>query len=194
MTKVKTKPDRLKKKILFEGKYLRFVSRDTWEYVERIRGTAIVVICALTPQKKVLFVDQHRTAVDKRVIEFPAGLVNDWQTHESEESLKTAAVRELYEETGYRAKKWIYLTTGPSAAGISPTPMTFFKAEGLKKEGKGGGDEYEVITIYEVPFGGVDRWLKGMQKKGFLVDPKVYIGLYFLKNAHRRYTSQAVIQ
>ena len=186
MTNVKIKSKGLKKRVLFQGKYLRFVSLNTWEYVERIRGTAIVVICALNRAKKILFVDQHRAAVRKRVIEFPAGLVNDWQTNEGLESLESAAIRELYEETGYRTKKLVHLTTGPSAAGISPTPMTFFRAEGLKKEGTGGGDESEDITVYEVPFSRVDSWLKGIQKKGFLVDPKVYIGLYFLKNAHHQ--------
>ena len=174
------------RKILYRGKYLRFVSRNTWEYVERIRGTAIVVICAMTEEGRVILIDQHRTAVGQLVIEFPAGLVNDWSQKKKRESLKTAATRELFEETGYRAKRMVPLVTGPAAAGISVTPMTFFRAVGLKKTGQGGGDPAEKITIYEVPLGEVDRWLCRMERKGFAVDPKVYAGLYFLKDAGKR--------
>ena len=49
------------------------------------------------------------------------------------------------------------------------------------KKGPGGGDETESIIVHEVSLQEVDLWLYEMEKKGYLVDPKVYAGLYFLK-------------
>ena len=91
------------KKVIKEGKFIRFVRRGEWEYFERNNCSAIVIIVAMTRQRKVLFVEQYRPPVGKKVIEFPAGLVND-RGLEKKESILRAARRELFEETGYRAK------------------------------------------------------------------------------------------
>ncbi len=187
------------KRTLFEGKYLRLLDHNSWEYVERKNCTGIVIILAVTEKDKVILIEQIRVPVGKRVIEFPAGLVNDRYVErkrgqvqkqenvpvpfskEKRETLKEAAFREFLEETGYQAKKMILLTNGPINSGISSSAVTFFQAQGLKKIHGGGGDHTEAITVYEVPLKEVDTWLQKMQKKGRAVDPKVYAGLYFLK-------------
>ncbi len=171
----------MKRRVLYEGKFLRFVSRGTWEFVERITGDGIVVIVPVTGAGKVLLIDQFRVSVQKRVVEFPAGLVNDLQM-KKKETLEEAARRELLEETGYRAGKLTYLMSGPHAAGGSSSVMTFFLATELVREGEGGGDETEDIHSYEVSMDRVEGWLERMRKKGFLIDPKIYAGLYFLKS------------
>ena len=51
----------------------------------------------------------------------------------------------------------------------------------MVKKGAGGGDKTESIKVHEVPLKEADLWLYEMEKKGLLVDPKVYVGLYFLK-------------
>ena len=66
-----------KKKVIHEGEFLRFVRSGEWEYFERNNCSAIVIIVAMTKQKRVLFVKQFRPPVGKKVIELPAGLVND---------------------------------------------------------------------------------------------------------------------
>ncbi|MBI3312700.1 MAG: NUDIX hydrolase [Candidatus Omnitrophica bacterium] len=170
----------MKKKVLYQGKYLRLVSKKTWEFVERIHGRGVVVIVPLTPQKTVIMIDQYRTALDKRVVEFPAGIADDLKTHRGE-SLENAARRELTEETGYQAGKMKRLTSGPSASGASSAIMTFFLAQDLIKVSDGGGDDTEDIHVHEIPLKKVPAWIKKMEKKGMLVDPKVYAGLYFLE-------------
>ena len=168
------------KKILYEGKFVRLICEGTWEFIERRNATGIVIILAVTEEGKVLFTEQHRVPVGERVIEFPAGLVNDHGS-ENHETLETAAMRELLEETGYMAEKVVPIFSGPANAGWSRDMISIFKAVGLKKTGKGGGDETECITVHEVPLKQVPGWLHRMRAKGMFVDPKVYAGLYFLE-------------
>lgn len=59
-------------------------------------------VVAVTPEKALVLVEQFRFGINQTITELPAGLIDD-----GEESLQ-AAQRELLEETGYAAKKWIY--------------------------------------------------------------------------------------
>ena len=97
--------NKAKQKVLYEGRFLRFARKGDWEYVQRNNCSAIVIIVAVTEDDHVVFVEQYRPPVDKIVIEFPAGLVNDFGK-KKKESNYCAAKRELLEETGYQAKKW----------------------------------------------------------------------------------------
>lgn len=162
--------------ILFEGRFCRLRSVDTWEYVERRRATGVVAVLAVTPDGKVLLIEQFRPAVGKQVIEIPAGLVGD--AGEAEE-LATAARRELLEETGYDARTMVFLTDGPAAAGITNEFVTFFRADDLTKVAEGGGVDGEKIVVHEVPLDGVDTWMDGKRRDGCLIDCKVYTALYF---------------
>ena len=170
-----------KHKVLYEGKFLKLFQYEGWEFVKRSDCTGIVVIAALTPEKKVVFVEQYRVPLGKNVIELPAGLAGDMQSTRKE-TLVTAAKRELEEETGFRAKTMKFIIEGPVSSGMSSQQIAFFKASGLKKVSAGGGDETENILVHEVPLEKAAVWLSAMQKKGKLVDPKVFAGLYFLQN------------
>jgi ADP-ribose pyrophosphatase len=169
----------MKHKILYAGKYLKLLGHKGWEFVKRNDCTGIVVIAALTRGKKVIFVEQYRVPLEKNVIELPAGLVGD-MCHSRKESMTVAAKRELLEETGYRAKRMRFILEGPVSSGMSAQQIAFYRAEGLVKESEGGGDETENITVHEIPLKKAHGWLMQMQRKGRLVDPKVYAGLYFL--------------
>jgi ADP-ribose pyrophosphatase len=166
--------------IIKEGKYLRLIRQGGWEFSQRANCTGIVVIIAMTVDKKVILIKQFRPPVNRYCIEFPAGLVND-RLHRTKESMATAARRELLEETGYKAQKIAKVLTGPVSPGSSADLMTLFLAEGLSKVNEGGGDHTEDIEVCEVPFTRIIGWLKKMEHQGCLVDPKVYAGLYFLK-------------
>ena len=168
-----------KKTILFDGRFIRFIKTSQWEYVERNNCTGIVIIVPLTNDQKVIFVEQFRPPVNKNVIEFPAGLVNDG-AREKKESILKAAQRELLEETGYQAKKMKELLDGPVSSGLTSDLVTMVMATDLKKVGEGEGDGTENITVHEVPLRKVEQWLKGKKRKGYLIEPKIYAGLYFL--------------
>ena len=168
------------KTVLHKGKFLDLVCDDNWEYVKRTNCSGIVVIVPMTKDGKVIFVEQFRRPVEAQVIEWPAGLVNDKMSHDKE-TMETAARRELFEETGYDAEHLALLVGGPVSSGLSSEIITFYQALDVVKKGPGGGDETESIKVHEIPLKEADLWLYEMEKKGFLVDPKVYVGLYFLK-------------
>lgn len=166
--------------ILHESKHLRLVRRDDWEFVQRPKITGIVGIIAVTDDQKLVLVEQFRIPLQKNVIEIPAGLAGDVSGAEHE-ALAQAAMRELEEETGYRAERMVELTSGASSAGLTDEIITLFRAEGLKKVGPGGGDGSESIVVHEVPVDEVESWLAERVRGGAAVDLKVYSALYFAR-------------
>lgn len=162
----------------YSGRYLNLVEVDGWEYVSRNNSNGVAVLIAVTDDQKLLLVEQYRTPVGSNVIELPAGLVGD--VTDKDESLLTAAARELEEETGYQAEQLEIVVTCPSAAGLSDEVHTFVMAKGLTQVGAGGGDETEDITVHAVPVSEVGQWLKD---KGCLYDPKILTALYWLISA-----------
>lgn len=170
--------------ILGEGRFLRLLSRKSWEFVERANASGVVVIASINREGEAVFVEQYRESVQNYVIEWPAGLVGDEDGAE-DEALEAAAVRELEEETGYRAGGIRVVTEGPSSAGMSDEITVFLIAEDLEKVGEGGGVGNERIAVRHVPAERVDAWLAEQMAAGKLVDPKVFVGLYFLNRVPR---------
>lgn len=171
-----------KPELIAEGRYLAFYRREGWEFVRRKNCTGIVVMVPLTDEGRVVFVEQHRVPLGKRVIEFPAGLVGD-RPGDSRETTRTAARRELLEETGYWARSLRPAAKGPISSGLTSESLEFWIAKRLIRKGPGGGDENENILVHEVPLESAESWLRKKEKKGFLVDPKIYAGLYWLHRA-----------
>jgi ADP-ribose pyrophosphatase len=166
-----------KRRVVAKGRYLTFIDEEGWEYVIRSGATGVVVIVALTDDRRLVLVEQYRRAVHKRVIELPAGLVGDVDGRQAE-TLHTAAVRELEEETGYRADEMVTLAAGPIAVGVSDEEVTFFHARGLTRVGAGGGDDTEDITVHHVPVSELASFLTAQHRAGLGVDPKIYAGLF----------------
>lgn len=163
---------------LHEGKYLRLKRRGTWEYAERTHaGGLAAIILAVTPDDDVLFVEQFRVPLQATTIEMPAGLVGDIHT---EESVELSAIRELEEETGWRATDAQVLMTGPTSAGMSTERVAFVLATGLTQVGAGGGDDTENITVHAIPRTQAAAWLKRKLAEGYELDPKLWTGLWLI--------------
>ncbi len=166
---------------LCNGTWLRLRKRGRWEFAERTNPGGGVVIIAVTADDNVLFVEQFRPALERRTIEMPAGLVGD-QVESMHEDAIAAAHRELVEETGYRAARIEFLMSGPSSAGMSNEILSFVRAWDLSRVDSGGGDETEQIIVHEIPRSDAPRWLVTQMAAGYLVDPRMFAGLYFIEN------------
>ncbi len=162
---------------LYEGHYLRLKKRDNWEYAERTNAGSAVIIIAVTPEDKLLFVEQFRVPMNANTIEMPAGLVGDLDKNDT---IELAAKRELLEETGWQADEVKVLLIGPSSAGMSNEVIAFARARNLTKINDGGGDESENITVHEVPVKDAPRWLTQKIAEGYSMDPKLWAGLWLL--------------
>ena len=163
---------------VFEGKWLRMKKRGRWEYAERTNkdGMAVIIV-AVTPEDKLLFVEQFRVPVDCRTIEMPAGLVGDT---DAGESLELAAERELLEETGWQAARIEVLMSGPTSSGMSNERVAFVRATQLTRIHAGGGDASEEIIVHEVPIAEAPRWLSQKMAEGYALDAKLWAGIWFV--------------
>jgi ADP-ribose pyrophosphatase len=93
------------------------------EIVEHVPGAATVAIDA---DGQVLLVRQLRPAVDRRLLELPAGLVDP-----GEVPIETAR-RELEEETGFTAERLEPLVSFYTSPGFSTELLHLFAATGLR--------------------------------------------------------------
>ena len=165
------------KETLYEGKFLRLIKEHNWEYVERVgRNEAVIIIPVICEGKdrSLLLIREWRTPLQAYTYGFPAGIVGDTDNNEE---LNKAVARELEEETGYKAETIELLADGHISSGLTTEKMYFFLADGLKRVSEGGGIEDEDITVHTVKLSEIDTWLKNVDG---LVDPKIYIGLYFI--------------
>ena len=171
------------KSTLHAGKYLGLCIVNGWEFVSRVNASGVVVLIAVNADDALILVEQFRPALQKQVIELPAGLVGDHD--DPDEPMLVAAKRELLEETGYSCQSMELVMSCPSSAGMSDEIIHFFLAHELVKTGCGGGDDSENITVHEVPLAGVDDWLLERIAQGMPVDPKIYSALYWLGQRKR---------
>jgi len=168
----------LPEETLWEGKYIAAKRRGKWEYVSRTRGIHAAVILAVD-EGHVILVEQHRVPLGRTCLELPAGLVGD--DIEREEAT-IAAIRELEEETGYRAERMTDLGRYYSSPGMVSEGFTLLRAEGLTKIGEGGGVEGEEIVVHRVALAEVPAFIAAKRAQGHAIDVKLLLllGRYLL--------------
>lgn len=166
----KTRPEG-QPEIVWEGKYLKVLKHGTWEYVSRTRGVSAAVILAID-EGHVLLVEQYRVPMGQMCLELPAGLVGD---EEEGEEIHAAAIRELEEETGYRAERVIDLGRFHASPGMSSEGFTLLRAEGLTKVGEGGGVEGEDIKVHRVLLAEVPAFIQAKRREGVGMDSKLLL-------------------
>ncbi len=165
-----------KTEALYSGKFLQLIKDGRWEYAQRVNSSGAVMIIAVTPEGELLMAEEYPAPLHPRTIGLPAGIAGDM----GQEPTLKAAIRELEEETGYRAAKWAYLCTGPSSPGLTSEMISFYMADELVRVSDGGGVDNEDITVHRIPLNEVRPWLMGQMKQGVLVDPRIFMALYFV--------------
>lgn len=129
-----------------------------------------VAILPMLPGDKIILVCQYRKAVEKNLLEIPAGTLNP-----NEKPLKCAQ-RELIEETGYRARIINKILEFYPAPGYTTEKIHLFKATRLiKTKSRQEQDEFIKTVIVK------KNRLKKMFKEGHIKDAKTIIALSCLK-------------
>lgn len=135
-----------------------------------------VAVVALDSDGSVVLVRQYRHPVGRELLEVPAGGVDEG------EEPKDTALRELEEETGYRAGKMERIGGVYAAPGYSTEFMHLFLATELKA-GDSRVEEDEIIEVVPVPL----KRIRGMIQSGEICDGKSVIGLLtLLANMEKR--------
>lgn len=160
--------------VIWEGRFITTKRRGRWEYVSRARNMRAAVILAITEDREVVLVEQFRVPLGRNCIELPAGLIGDDPGHEGE-GPEQAAIRELEEETGYRATQMEALGEYHSSPGMVSESFTLLRASGLTRVGPGGGTPGEDITVHHVPLAELGDFLAGRRALGDAIDVRLLI-------------------
>lgn len=130
------------------------------------------VILGVKDDGSILMVKQYRKALDRVVLELPAGKIDP-----GEDPLVTAA-RELKEETGYTASEVKPLIAFTPTCGYSAEKLYIYCCIGLTP-GETNFDDTEDLDTYEYK---ADE-LIDMVMRGEIEDGKTIIGLLFARQA-----------
>nr|AIF06804.1 NUDIX hydrolase (nudF) [uncultured marine thaumarchaeote KM3_196_E01] len=155
----------MKKKTVYKGKP---VSIDVYNLTvegrkvrrEIIKHPGAAAILAFDENGKIILVRQHRFPRGY-ILEIPAG------TLEKGESPKRCALREIQEETGYKAKGMTHLITYYPSVGYNTEAIHCFVASGLTRvKTKLDTDEFITVKKMELP-----KLIK-LIKSGKIIDSK----------------------
>ena len=102
-------------------------------------------IVALTPQREMVLVRQYRHGIDDYTLELPGGCVDPG------EDPKKAVLRELQEETGYRASDAALLGKVWANPAMMSIACHFYFAENVAPSGKVSLDDGEDIETVLLP-------------------------------------------
>ena len=134
-----------------------------WDYIHHNGAAAVLPV---TDEGKILMVRQYRHPLGRYILEIPAG------KRDGDEEFKTCAIRELEEETGYKADSFEYLLSINTTVAFLDEFIEIYLARRLKP-GKVNWDTDEEL--------GVEVWelddLIDLIRKGEITDSKTVAAL-----------------
>jgi ADP-ribose pyrophosphatase len=132
---------------VFRGHMIR-VEVGTWDAGEReiVRHPGAVAIVAMLDGDRVVLVEQMREALDRRILEVPAG-----KRDEPEEPPEETARRELKEETGYRLTSIRPLGRIHSSPGFSDEEVLLYVGDAEPDGAPAPDDDEGDIEVVVMP-------------------------------------------
>jgi len=139
------------KKKLFGGKFITLWGtsyldkrgkEQIWEWIEK---ASAVLVLPITKEREAILVKNYRVPVEKYVVETPAGM-RDIPGELPEETAR----RELLEETGYAAERFVPIRSWPYRVGSSNGIVLAFIAIGAHRVAERNPDDTEDLTVVKV--------------------------------------------
>lgn len=139
---------------------------------ELIKHPGAVAVIAITDENKIVMVEQYRKALEKEMIEIPAGKL------EKGEEPRVCAERELEEETGYACESLEWLMSFYTSPGFADEMIHLYVARGLtQKENAASPDEDEFVNLIELT---LDEALQYMMEQK-IHDAKTIMAVQYLQ-------------
>lgn len=138
-----------------------------WDFIMH-KGAAAII--PMDQDGKIIMVKQYRNAIDSYTLEIPAGGLNPG------EDMKTCAMRECEEETGYRALDAIHLIDVNTTVAFCNEKIGIFFTRDLVPS-KQHLDDGEYVSVERYDF---DELIQKIHT-GEIVDAKTIAGLTTLK-------------
>jgi ADP-ribose pyrophosphatase len=129
-----------------------------------------VMIVAILPDGRLVTERQYRYPVRQTMIEFPAGKLD------AGEGGLACAQRELWEETGYKAKRWAKAGIMHPVIGYATEIIEIWFAEELTL-GERHLDEGEFLDVFAASLQELEDWMRD----GHLTDVKTIVGMMWLQ-------------
>lgn len=160
-----------KRESFYQGKILTFAKEieDDGEVYDIVEHKGAVVMLPVDRDGGIFFVTQTRRAVRMRLLELPAGSLED------SEDIALCAQRELREEIGYRSCDLREITNFYTAPSFCTEKLHLFLAKDLVKDPL-PMDKHEDIEVHKLS---LEKALE-MCYSGEIVDAKTIIGIYYL--------------
>ena len=168
-------PELLSSRVIYRGPVFD-VRTDEVQYadgkthdVDIVDHRGSYAIIATTSDDRIVLVQQYRHAARRALWEIPAGRAE-------EEDARAGALRELQEETGYRASSMRLLGSMLMTPGFCNEILHFFHASGLR-EGEQDLDPDERISVASFTLEEAER----LVATGQIADAKTLISLMWLR-------------
>jgi ADP-ribose pyrophosphatase len=139
-----------------------------------VRHPGSAVMMAVDEKERILLVKQFRLPAEKDLWELPAGRIDPGETP------LQAAKRELREETGYQAKKWVKLVSYWASPGYVAEKMNVFLAQELTAGEQQPMEDERIVTNWFTR-----KQISDLIHAGKLEDGKTLVG-YFMWLEHRK--------
>lgn len=159
---------------IFQGKminlHVQTVELPNGKYSKReiVRHPGAVAILPFTTDGKLIVVEQFRKALDRSIIETPAG-----KLERNEEPL-LCAMRELKEETGYTSKQITYLVSFYTSPGFADEIIHLYIAYDCVP-GENQLDEDEFVEPLTITLEEARQMIKNQQ----IIDAKTILSIYY---------------
>lgn len=122
-----------------------------------------VNVIALTPENKVVLIEQYRHGIEEVILEIPGGMIDE------DELPEDAVRRELLEETGYTANEIISLGKSHPNPAIQNNQMHHFLALDCEKTEEVSFDSHESIGTRLAPLADIHGLISNEQISHSLV-------------------------
>jgi ADP-ribose pyrophosphatase len=131
-----------------------------------------VMIVATLPDGRLVMERQYRYPVSQTMIEFPAGKLD------AGEGGLACAQRELWEETGYRARRWAKAGIMHPVIGYATEIIEIWFADELTA-GERSLDDGEFLDVFAASLDELEAWMRD----GQLTDTKTIVGMMWLQKS-----------